>query len=152
MIVVAIIGILAMIAIPNFIKFQCRAKQSEAKSNLKALFQAQKSFMSEHDEYASLARVGFAPEPGNRYTYCNAANDCRACEDGSNITGGKNFCNGVTATQVGCTPGPSHTGTNEATDQFTSCATGNIDNDGRDIDAWRMNDSNSLINDDNDCQ
>ena len=52
MIVVAIIGILAMIAIPNFIKFQCRAKQSEAKSNLKALFQAQKSFMSEHDEYA----------------------------------------------------------------------------------------------------
>ena len=152
MIVVAIIGILAMIAIPNFIKFQCRAKQSEAKSNLKALFQAQKSFMSEHDEYASLARVGFAPEPGNRYTYCNAANDCRACEDGSNITGGKNFCNGVTATQVGCTPGPSHTGTNEATDQFTSCATGNIDNDGRDIDTWRMNDSNSLINDDNDCQ
>ncbi|HEX9605302.1 MAG TPA: prepilin-type N-terminal cleavage/methylation domain-containing protein, partial [Myxococcales bacterium] len=36
MIVVAIIGILAAIAIPNFIKFQARSKQSEAKANLKA--------------------------------------------------------------------------------------------------------------------
>ena len=38
MIVVAIIGILAAIAIPNFLTYQCRAKQSEAKSNLGAIF------------------------------------------------------------------------------------------------------------------
>jgi type IV pilus assembly protein PilA len=31
MIVVAIIGILAAIAIPNFLRFQARARQSEAK-------------------------------------------------------------------------------------------------------------------------
>ena len=37
MIVVAIIGILAAIAIPNFIKFQARSKQSEAKANLNGL-------------------------------------------------------------------------------------------------------------------
>jgi len=49
MIVVAIIGILAAIAIPNFIKFQARSKQSEAKANLKAVFTAQKAFFQEKD-------------------------------------------------------------------------------------------------------
>ena len=38
MIVVAIIGILAAIAIPNFLQFQAKSKQSEAKSNLGAIF------------------------------------------------------------------------------------------------------------------
>jgi type IV pilus assembly protein PilA len=51
MIVVAIIGILAAIAVPNFIKFQCRAKQSEAKSNLKALYTSQESYRAEFDSY-----------------------------------------------------------------------------------------------------
>lgn len=70
MIVVAIIGILAAIAIPNFIKFQARSKQSEAKTNLKALYTAQKSFFSEKDRYSSFANeIGFAPERGNRYAY-----------------------------------------------------------------------------------
>nr|AFX67130.1 pilin [Myxococcus sp. 152-2] len=70
MIVVAIIGILAAIAIPNFIKFQARSKQSEAKTNLKALFTAQKSFFSEKDRYSNFANeIGFSPERGNRYGY-----------------------------------------------------------------------------------
>lgn len=51
MIVVAIIGILAAIAIPNFVKFQCRSKQSEAKGNLKALYVAQESYRAEFDTY-----------------------------------------------------------------------------------------------------
>ncbi len=37
MIVVAIIGILAAIAIPNFLNFRLKAKTSEAKSNLGAI-------------------------------------------------------------------------------------------------------------------
>ena len=37
MIVVAIIGILAAIAIPNFVKFQMRSKVSEARLNMKAI-------------------------------------------------------------------------------------------------------------------
>jgi type IV pilus assembly protein PilA len=70
MIVVAIIGILAAIAIPNFIKFQARSKQGEAKANLKSFFTAQKSFIQEKDRYDPDAQqVGFAPERGNRYAY-----------------------------------------------------------------------------------
>jgi type IV pilus assembly protein PilA len=43
MIVVAIIGILAAIAIPNFIKYQLRSKFSEAVSNLEGLRKAEES-------------------------------------------------------------------------------------------------------------
>src|SRR5499433_3219662 len=70
MIVVAIIGILAAIAIPNFIRFQARSKQSEAKSNLKGVFTGQRSYFGERDAYSSfVANIGFAPERGNRYYY-----------------------------------------------------------------------------------
>ncbi|MFP2906983.1 prepilin-type N-terminal cleavage/methylation domain-containing protein [Pyxidicoccus sp. 3LFB2] len=74
MIVVAIIGILAAIAIPNFIKFQARSKQSEAKANLKGLFTSQKSYFQEKDRYSGIAgAIGFAPERGNRYAYVLSA-------------------------------------------------------------------------------
>ncbi len=46
MIVVAIIGILAAIAIPNFVRFQARSKQSEAKVNLKSAFTAEKAYFA----------------------------------------------------------------------------------------------------------
>ena len=70
MIVVAIIGILAAIAIPNFIKFQARSKQSEAKANLKAMFTAEKAFYQEKDRFSTaVGEVGFSPERNNRYAY-----------------------------------------------------------------------------------
>lgn len=70
MIVVAIIGILAAIAIPNFIRFQARSKQSEVKTNLKAIFTGQKSRYADRDAYSSsLGDIGFSPERGNRYRY-----------------------------------------------------------------------------------
>jgi type IV pilus assembly protein PilA len=70
MIAVAIIGILAAVAIPNFMRFQARSKQSEAKTNLKALFAVEKGFMLEKDRYSSLVgEIGFSPERNNRYAY-----------------------------------------------------------------------------------
>jgi type IV pilus assembly protein PilA len=76
MIVVAIIGILAAIAIPNFIKFQARSKQAEVKANMKAAYTAEKAYYQEKDTYSSsVLAVGFAPERGNRYTYLLGALD-----------------------------------------------------------------------------
>jgi type IV pilus assembly protein PilA len=77
MIVVAIIGILAAIAIPNFIRFQARSKQSEAKTNLKAVFTGQKSYFGEKDAFnINGGVIGFAPEKGNRYHYFLGGTNC----------------------------------------------------------------------------
>ena len=47
MIVVAIIGILAAIAIPNFLRFQLRARSSEGKTSIAALRTAEESYQAE---------------------------------------------------------------------------------------------------------
>ncbi len=53
MIVVAIIGILAAIAIPNFLRFQLKAKSSEGKTNIAAIRTAEESYYSEFGTYVS---------------------------------------------------------------------------------------------------
>ena len=55
MIVVAIIGILAAIAIPNFLRFQLKSKTSEGKVNLAALRTAEESYLAEFGSYVSAA-------------------------------------------------------------------------------------------------
>jgi len=53
MIVVAIIGILAAIAIPNFLQFRLKAKTSEAKSNLGAIRSTEVAYFAEWDFYVA---------------------------------------------------------------------------------------------------
>ncbi len=53
MIVVAIIGILAAIAIPNFLNFRLKAKTSEAKSNLGAIRSTEVAYFAEYNVYIS---------------------------------------------------------------------------------------------------
>lgn len=51
MIVVAIIGILAAIAIPNFLNFRLKAKTSEAKSNLGGIRSTEVAYVAEWNMY-----------------------------------------------------------------------------------------------------
>jgi type IV pilus assembly protein PilA len=167
MIVVAIIGILAAIAIPNFIRFQARSKQGEAKSNLKALFTAQRSFYQEKDRYVDNVRdIGFSPERGNRYRYLNG--DCTNAEDRSVMpatTHTDDECITVdTAKHTSATTDPGFIGAapswKKATGQsdpgfpgasgtcpvceFSGQAVGNIDNELTGLDSWYISSVDSL--------
>jgi type IV pilus assembly protein PilA len=160
MIVVAIIGILAAIAIPNFIKFQAKSKQSEAKTGLKGIFQAQKSYFAERDSYSSaFNQIGYIPERGNRYSYhLGAANPqargaatlaTPADSNGFNIIqidsfklGGTLVTGGVGSTPVvSVEPGVTSTGipgvATGSNGSFVAMASGTIDNDS-DNDQWAL--------------
>ncbi|SLM33161.1 putative Type IV pilin PilA [Desulfamplus magnetovallimortis] len=71
MIVVAIIGILAAIAVPNFMIYQCKTKQTEVKTNLYSISTLQETYFIENDIYASnLNNIGFQLMGGTaRYNY-----------------------------------------------------------------------------------
>jgi type IV pilus assembly protein PilA len=65
MIVVAIIGILAAIAIPNFLTYQMKSRQAEAKTNLQAIKTSEVAFQAERGCYIGIAAEGVvAPGAG----------------------------------------------------------------------------------------
>ena len=55
MIVVAIIGILAAIAIPNFLRFQLRSRVGEGKTNIAAIRTAEEAYAAEYATYVPAA-------------------------------------------------------------------------------------------------
>jgi type IV pilus assembly protein PilA len=90
MIVVAIIGILAAIAIPNFRNYQMKAKTGEAKVNLGAIKTSMETYRAENNVYLAAAanpvnipgankaawataadwtQIGFAPSGNVYYSY-----------------------------------------------------------------------------------
>jgi type IV pilus assembly protein PilA len=162
------IGILAAIAIPNFIKFQARSKQSEAKANLKSFFTAEKSIFQEKDYYTEqIGDVGFSPERGNRYAYY--ASLTQVCQDRSlqglakpagNETcvfvdllkypkAAKNPVYSGTATFGGTTggadPGVPGLGGGTCPDcNITMTAAGQVDNETVGVDSWYVSTKDSL--------
>ncbi|MCO4754983.1 MAG: type II secretion system protein [Bacteriovoracaceae bacterium] len=70
MIVVAIIGVLSAVAVPNFKKYQAKAKTSEAKVQLAAAYTAQQAFFGDFGIYHTcLSYMGYEPinEFNSRY-------------------------------------------------------------------------------------
>ena len=60
MIVVAIIGILAALAVPKFQTFQAKARQTEGKNNLSHMFTLQMSYYGDNDQYGKVDSTGRA--------------------------------------------------------------------------------------------
>jgi type IV pilus assembly protein PilA len=133
MIVVAIIGILAAIAVPNFIKFQCRSKQSEAKGNLKALYVSQEAFRAENDTYTSIADVA------------------------ADLTGSNASARAAATNLIGWIPKGSklrYTYSVSATDKtaFSAGADASAGDVGDVADSWGINQNNVLVNDAKACE
>ena len=131
MIVVAIIGILAAIAIPDFLRFQAKARQSEAKTNLGAIFTTQVAYFGEQSTYAGgnncFNLLAWGPEGENMYSY---------------------FCGSTTIPNVRGTDSSTQAvaGVVTAETAFTVGAAANVDNDTSDFDHWTMHDSKVLNN------
>ncbi|MFQ6003774.1 MAG: type IV pilin protein [Candidatus Zixiibacteriota bacterium] len=83
MIVIVIIGILAGLAVPRYMKATVKAKQTEAKQILKQIYVMEQTYRLENDEYwipsagveankdnpAAFVEIGVEIMPSARYTY-----------------------------------------------------------------------------------
>ncbi len=147
MIVVAIIGILAAIAIPNFMTYQAKARQSEAKVNLGGVFTTATSYFAENNTFSvpTADTLGYKPAGKVRYAI---------------YYGGTGASNSITvpATQNGISSpcstvapavAPLPAGSAANVTGFTSGAVGNIDSDSS-CDEWSINDLRNLTNTNND--
>lgn len=163
MVVVAIIGILAAVAVPSINKYMARARQSEAKTNLSAIYSANKTFNADYNIYDSqFTVIGYRPEGKLRY---NAGFDVAGASAAtlsaygytgsifSTATNSAAFCDSVicqgyadwssTANGTGCTSSLNATAT------FVACASGRVAGSGGPIDTWSINQS-KFINNTND--
>jgi prepilin-type N-terminal cleavage/methylation domain-containing protein len=71
MIVVAIIGILAAIAVPNFMRYQAKSKQAEVKLNMGAIGDVAEAWKAEKETYqiTAVTDISWAPQRNTRYDY-----------------------------------------------------------------------------------
>jgi type IV pilus assembly protein PilA len=88
MIVVAIIGILAAIAIPNYVKFQLRSKASEGRVNLAGIRAAEASYFADVGYYAAWSSTpsGSGTPPGTEKW------EWPGCSFGSSAPAPTGFC------------------------------------------------------------
>ena len=148
MIVVAIIGILAAIAIPNFLKFQAKSKTSEARTNLAAIFTGETSFFSESNLFGDFTNIGWGPTGTPRYHYSldggyAATNNVHTGADvsalGAAVWNGN--ANGQNISLADYTPDLDLTAGNS---HYTAGAIGQVDNDSA-PDCWGINENRNLV-------
>jgi len=129
MIVVAIIAILAAIAIPNFLKFQAKSKQSEARTILTGVYEAELAYFATENRFSiNTTEIGFETASDPKY-----------------------YPNYPGAYGIAATPWiavSDETG-DLIPDSFTATCSGNIDRDAA-IDTWEVIDESREPNNTND--
>ena len=143
MIVVAIVGILAAIAIPNFLNYQAKARQSEAKIALGGIFTTATAYFAENNTFSTTGccLLGYVPAGTLRYDLYYAG------------TAAANKIGGTGGAAAPCNVAPTAVATPNWTTSggFTAGAIGNIDSDPS-CDQWSINDVKSLVNTYNDVR
>jgi type IV pilus assembly protein PilA len=171
MVVVAIIGILAAIAIPNYQRYQARTRQSEAKVALSSVFTAEQGFAADAGTYTScLRRIGadgsLVAKRYYTWGFTDAASAATTCGPTGNLPCNAYTFSGVATTASGtCTAGSNETNfsatakvnsaygmiiapsgnatLNQST--FTATATGNVSTDLL-TDIWSIDMTKNLVN------
>lgn len=152
MVVVAIIGILSAVAIPNFKQYQAKAKTSEAKLQLAAVYSAETALQSDWDSFGTcLADMGYlSPARGYYIIGFTAASTANA-----NIVSNGGLCASAhtlspTTTHVKVNNTTSKTSDIPATSKvpaegntFEVAAVGVISDSGT-VDTWTMNQDKNL--------
>lgn len=158
MIVVAIIGILSAVAVPNFKKYQAKSKTSEAKLQLAAIYTAETSFFADFDTYATcLVKMGFDPstEMSARYYMVgfsaqNTTQNATAATNGASClsTDTEKFPAGKKSGSRGPVTSFSSAGTVtvSSNDAFLAGAEGVIFTTGTAVDSWTINQNKQIIN------
>jgi prepilin-type N-terminal cleavage/methylation domain-containing protein len=116
MIVVVIIGILAALAIPRFMRATTKAKQSEAKQLLKQIYTMEHAYRQANTQYGD---NGLTSVPGAVFVFP---------EIGVEVQQGAKYAYNVVA----------------AANSFTATATANLDDDAT-IDTWTITEAGNLL-------
>lgn len=154
MIVVAIIGILAAIAVPNYQKYQAKARQAEVKLNLSGAYTAEQSYMVENSAFSGClgaigVGVGQGPKEKRYYTFGFDTPAQLTYGNGTSCNSGPNMTLFM-ATQ-GANGGPTTTnagGGSLTATSFTVSASGTIGdkNSTNPTDDWTIDENKSLVN------
>lgn len=158
MVVVAIIGILSAIAVPNFKKYQAKSKQSEAKIQLAALYQTEVSAQADYNTYATcIEHLGYEVSPKGYYWI--GFSDHYAAGNlvitSAPYTSTCSSASGVQPTQILKVQGTTAVLTDlpvagsaatMSTILFTGGAAGQISSTTSGFDKWTINQAKSLVN------
>lgn len=130
MIVVAVLSLIAAIAVPNYLRYMAKSRQSEARLNLGAIFVSEASYFGEFSQFGPFDQIGFAvAATSNRYAYRVGAGATVGTDLIPPNIGADPGDNTIIPAAMSGLPAPG----------FTATATANLDSDAT-IDMWHVND------------